>query len=125
MGFQGNDNLNRSGDKHEFTLEQIKEILKCKNDPIYFIKNYIEIINLDEGQVKFKLYPFQEKLIRMVHENKRIIAKCPRQSGKTTTVAAYFCHYAIFNGQKTLGILANKDSTAREILYRIKILLCF
>ena len=44
-------------------------------------------------------------------------------SHNTTTVAAYFCHYVIFNGEKTVAILANKNSIAKEILGRIKLMI--
>lgn len=123
MGFQGNVNLNKSGEQFEFTTEQIQEIIKCKNDPIYFIKNYIYIVNLDKGKIKFDLYPFQEKLINIVHNENRVIAKIARQSGKTTSIAAYIVHYANFNNDKNIAILANKDSMAKEILYRIRIMI--
>jgi len=96
--------------------------LKCKKDPIYFIEKYIHIINLDEGLIKFIMYDFQRELIKILHSKKRIIGKCPRQVGKTITVAAYFCHYVIFNNNKVAAILGNKDKTAREILYRVKIM---
>lgn len=120
--YQGNINLKRKNVVEEYTEEQIKEIIRCKNDPIYFIKNYIHIINLDEGLIKFALYDYQERFILMLHNDKRIIARLGRQSGKTTCFAAYMCHYIIFNANKTAAILGNKDKTAREILYRVKIM---
>jgi hypothetical protein len=120
--YQGNVNLKRKNVQEEYTEEQVLEIIRCKNDPIYFIKNYIHIINLDDGLVKFALYDYQERFINMLHEENRIIARLGRQSGKTTCFAAYMCHYIIFNENKTAAILGNKDKTAREILYRVKIM---
>ena len=120
--YQGNTNLKRKNIQEEYTEEQVREIIKCKNDPIYFIKNYIHIINLDAGLIKFDLYDFQERFITMLHTEKRIIARLGRQSGKTASFAAYMCHYIIFNENKTAAILGNKSSTAREILYRVKIM---
>ena len=38
----------------------------------------------------------------------------------TTSVGAYILHYAIFNKNKRIAVLANKGDTAREILSRIK-----
>ena len=43
-------------------------------------------------------------------------------SHNTASFSAYMCHYIIFNGNKTAAILGNKDKTAREILYKIKIM---
>jgi len=121
--YQGNPNLVKAGVKQEYTEEQIREIIKCAEDPIYFIKNYIHIINIDKGLIKFELYDFQEEYVNILHTKKRIIGKLPRQVGKTVTTSAYFCHYSIFNSNKTTAILANKASTAREILHNIKIMI--
>jgi hypothetical protein len=40
--------------------------------------------------------------------------------GKTTTAAAYFVWYIIFNENKSVAILANKQATADEIMARIR-----
>jgi hypothetical protein len=42
-------------------------------------------------------------------------------SHNTTVMAAVFCHYIIFNDDKTCAILANKAATSREILARVKL----
>ena len=60
--YLGNPNLKRSGRKYNLRKEQIQEYLKCKEDPVYFAKNYIKIISLDEGIVPFKMWDFQEEL---------------------------------------------------------------
>ena len=60
--YLGNPNLKKANTPIEFTQENIVEFLKCKEDPVYFAKNYIKIINVDEGLVPFEMWPFQEKL---------------------------------------------------------------
>ena len=55
-GYLGNPNLKPGGVGIEFTKEQVQEYLKCSQDPIYFIKNYVKIVSLDEGLVPFELY---------------------------------------------------------------------
>ena len=102
----------------QFTQEQIQEYIKCKDDPIYFIKTYVKIISLDHGLIPFNLYTYQEKFIRSIHEENRVISMQPRQHGKSQTVAAYILHYTLFNDNKTVAILANKKSAATEILSR-------
>ena len=119
--YLGNPNLKRANVNINFTQDQIKEYLKCKQDPVYFSKNYIKIVSLDEGLVPFNLYDFQEKMIRTFHGNRFNIAKLPRQTGKSTTVVSYLLHYAIFNDNVNIGILANKLSTARELLQRLQL----
>ena len=119
--YLGNPNLKKAGTPIQFTKKQIDEWIKCKNDPIYFAMNYIKIISLDEGLVPFKMYDFQKEILRDFHENRFNIAKLPRQTGKSTTVVAYLLYYAIFYDSVNIGILANKASTARELLGRLQL----
>ena len=119
--YLGNPNLKKANTAHEFTQEQIVEFVKCKEDPVYFAKNYLKIVSLDHGLVPFSLYDFQEKLIRNFHENRFNICKMPRQTGKSTTCVAYLLHYAVFNDNVNIAILANKASTARDLLGRLQL----
>lgn len=119
--YLGNPNLKKTNVPVNFTYEQVQELMKCKTDPIYFAINYIKIVSLDHGVIPFKLYDFQENLIRSFHEKRFTICKMPRQTGKSTTCVAFLLHYLIFNDNVTIGILANKASTAREILGRLQL----
>jgi len=119
--YLGNPNLKKAGTPIQFTRKQIDEWIKCKQDPIYFAMNYIKIISLDEGLVPFKMYDFQKKILSDFHETRFNIAKLPRQTGKSTTVVAYLLYYAIFYDSVNIGILANKASTARELLGRLQL----
>ena len=119
--YLGNPNLKKAGTPIQFTKKQIQEWVKCKGDPIYFATRYIKIINLDEGLVPFDMYDFQRKILQDFHDNRFNIAKLPRQTGKSTTVVAYLLYYAIFYDSVNIGILANKASTARELLGRLQL----
>ena len=119
--YLGNPNLKKANTPIEFTKENIEEFMKCKEDPVYFSKNYIKIVSLDEGLVNFKPYKFQEKLIRNFHNHRFNICKMPRQTGKSTTVVSYLLHYAVFNDNINIAILANKSSTAKDLLGRLQL----
>lgn len=119
-GYLGNDNLKRIGVELSYTEEQIKEILKCSEDPVYFIKTYMKIVNVDHGLVPFDMWPFQEDMVHTFHENRFSIAKMPRQVGKTTTTAGYMLWCVLFQENYNIAILANKGSLARDILARIQ-----
>ena len=119
--YLGNPNLKKVGTEIQFTKEQIQEYLKCKEDPVYFAMNYIKIISLDEGIVPFKMWDFQQELIESFHEHRFNIAKLPRQTGKSTTCVSYLLHYILFNDNVNVGILANKLSTARDLLSRLQL----
>ena len=119
--YLGNPNLKKANTAIEFTPDQVQEFIKCKGDPVYFARNYIKIVSLDEGLVPFNMYDFQEDMVRCFHENRFNIAKLPRQTGKSTTVVSYLLHYIIFNDNVNIGILANKASTSRELLSRLQL----
>ena len=119
--YLGNQNLKAAGVSVPFTEEEVQEYLKCSQDPVYFIQTYIKIVSLDEGLVPFGLWDFQEDIVEKVHNNRFVIAKLPRQTGKSTTMVAYLLHYVLFNQDVNVAILANKLATARELLHRLKL----
>jgi hypothetical protein len=118
--YLGNPLLKKANTSIDFSQEQIIEFVRCKNDPVYFAKNHVQIVTLDHGLQPFKPYGFQEKLINNFHENRFNICKMPRQTGKSTTVVSYLLHYAIFNDNVNIAILANKAATARDLLNRLQ-----
>ncbi len=118
--YLGNPLLKKANVAQEFTKEQILEFVACREDPVYFAKNHVKIVSLDEGLVQFAPYDFQEKLINNFHNNRFNICKMPRQTGKSTTSVAYLLHYAVFNDNVNIGILANKAATARDLLGRLQ-----
>ena len=120
--YHGNPNLKPLGYQHDFTEEEIKEYVKCKEDPIYFIEKYVKIITLDKGLQPFKLYDCQKRKVDCIMNNRRVVLMEGRQQGKTVTSAACILHYTIFEEDKTVAIMANKSSAAREVLNRYQIM---
>ena len=119
--YLGNPRLKRVNMPMQLTEDQVREFVKCAKDPTYFIENYVKIITLDKGFVQIELYPFQRQVVNDINENRRVIVKAGRQVGKTTIIVGYILWYILFNQDKTVAILANKASTSREILARIKL----
>ena len=119
--YNNNPNLKAAGVQISFTPDQVAEFMKCSEDPIYFIENYCQIVSLDHGLIKFKLYDCQKKKIDVIHNNRKVILMEGRQQGKTTTSAAYILWYTLFQ-RKTVAILANKATAAREVLDRYQIM---
>ena len=119
--YLGNPNLKKANTAVEFTKDDIKEYHKCAQDPLYFIENYVQIVSLDEGLVPFEMYDFQRGMVSTMHDNRFSIFKLPRQSGKSTTIISYLLHYALFNPNVNIAVLANKSSTARDILSRLQL----
>jgi hypothetical protein len=121
INYLGNPNLKKKNIPISFTQEQVDEYIKCKDDPIHFIKNYIKIVTVDEGLVDFDLWDFQEEMVQKFDSDRFVICKMPRQTGKSTTIIAYLLHYVLFNEDVKVAILANKGVTARELLSRLQL----
>jgi hypothetical protein len=119
-GYLGNDRLKKVGIEISFTEEQAKEILKCSEDPVYFIRTYVKIVNVDHGLVPFDMWQFQEEMVRDFQNNRFCIAKMPRQVGKTTTTVGFMLWSVLFQDDYSIAILANKGGLAQEILSRLQ-----
>ncbi len=116
--YHGNINLKPIGYKHTFTQEQLEELIKCQDDPVYFIENYCQIVTLDHGLQLFKLYDCQKRKVHHILNNRKAILMEGRQQGKTITSAACILWYTLFQDAKTVAIMANKTAAAREVMSR-------
>ena len=119
--YRDNPLLKKSGVKVNFTQPQVEEYIKCAKDPVYFAENYIKIVNVDRGLMPFEMWDFQKEMIKLYHENRFSITKCPRQVGKTTTSVAYLLWLTLFTDTQTVAVLANKGSLARDILAKYQL----
>jgi len=119
--YLGNPNLKKGHTKTRFTKKQVEEVMKCLEDPKYFISNYLKIVTIDKGLVPFEMYDFQKTMVDTFHDNRFTICKLPRQSGKSTIIVSYLLHYVLFNDNVNVAILANKSSTARDLLGRLQL----
>jgi len=120
--YNGNPNLKQIGAVISYTKEQVNEIIKCTQDPIYFIENFCQIVSLDRGLIPFKLYECQKEKVNTILNNRKVILMEGRQQGKTITSAACILWYTLFQENKTVAILANKSSAAREVLSRYELM---
>ena len=121
--YLGNPNVRGADVEHPWTKKELVEYKKCLDSPQYFAKKYCKVIHLDKGLIPFKLYPYQEEMFTSFEENRFNIVLACRQSGKSIAVVAYLLWYVIFKGEQTVGILANKNAIAREMLARITLML--
>ncbi len=122
ISYNGNPNLKPIGTVQQYTSEQVKELMRCMQDPIYFIESYCKIVSLDRGLISFKLYECQKEKVDVILNNRKVILMEGRQQGKTITSAACILWYTLFQENKTVAILANKSSAAREVLSRYELM---
>ena len=121
VNYLGNPRLKSVGQNVEWTEESVMEYQKCLENPEHFIEKYVKIVHVDRGLVDFEMYPYQKKMIHTFQRDRFVICKMPRQTGKSTTIISFLLHYILFNQSVNCAILANKLSTARELLGRLQL----
>jgi len=104
----------------EHIQDIVKELTKCKADIKYWINNYVKTKSSVGGMIPFELYPFQEKTVDDFVENRFNIVLKSRQMGISWLSAAFAAWYAIFYDSKEIGILANKQIAAQNMLQKVK-----
>lgn len=112
----------------ENKINNVQELIKlqyerCKADPVYFIKTFCCIRNPATGQEKFNLYPFQEKLLKIIlkggaHDN--IIINKSRQLGISTLMAAYALWEIVFQPDREILVIATKRDVAINLIDKVK-----
>ena len=119
--YLGNPLLKSAHVPQDWTEEEVGQYIRCQQDPLYFVNEFIKIVSLDEGLIPFDIRDYQEEMINKFHNERFVICKMARQSGKSTTILAYLLHYILFNENVSVAILANKKSTAMELLGRLQL----
>jgi hypothetical protein len=120
LSFLGNPLLKGANEQIQMTVEQMTEYMKCEEDPVYFIKNYVKIISLDLGVVPFNLWDFQENMVRKMVSDRFVAILTSRQVGKTTVTAAVILWHILFKENYAVAILANKMEQSQEIMGRLQ-----
>ena len=108
--YNGNIKLKKMNVQMQFEKNVVLEFIKCRDDILYFIENYVKIVSLDDGLILFKPFEFQKQIIKTYQDNRFSIVMMPRHMGKSTVTAAFLLHAAIFNKNYEIAILANKEA---------------
>jgi hypothetical protein len=120
-GYNGNPLLKPTGVPIEWTPETLEEYIKCQNDPVYFANKYVQVVTLDDGRQPITLRGYQEEMVVSMWKNRNTIVTTARQAGKSTAVVCFMLWYVLFQADKTVALLANKEDTAIEILSRVQL----
>jgi hypothetical protein len=118
--FHGHENILRKEGTFKWTDEMIDDFKVSRKSILHFAENHFYIISLDRGKERIQLYKYQKRLLKSFKSNRFNIVLSSRQSGKTTTITIYALWLVCFQNDKRITIIANKESTAKEIFARIK-----
>jgi hypothetical protein len=102
---------------------QIKEIVRCGKDPVYFINKYIKIQHPTRGLIPFNTYPFQDECVDDFLKHRFNIILKSRQLGISTLAAAYAVWLAAFYKDKNILIIATRLAVAQNFIKKVKVAL--
>lgn len=119
IAFFGNPDLLPPKVKLNYTLEMIEELLKCRDDIIYFAENYYKA-QTQNGFNYIKLFDYQKVVLDDMQNKQHYILMMPRQQSKTTLTRIFILWSVLFGKDINFGIAANKQAQAQEVLDGIK-----
>lgn len=118
--FWNNDSQYRAANiNFELTEDELREFVKCSKDVTYFANKYAHAMT-DNGIVNITLRPYQEKMLNTFQNKRFVVMLASRQIGKTITSGIFLAWYLCFHFERNILIVANKQTTAGEIVSKIK-----
>lgn len=107
--------------------EAAKDYLQGLLNPAYIIEKYLKTVDLTRGgYVDFKLFPRQKDIIFGYENHRYNIVTKPRQTGVSTTTAAYLAvkaAYAAKENPEQIIVIANKFASAKKFLKLMRLFL--
>ncbi len=89
--------------QHEYTKEEVAELYKCSQDVFYFARKYCVVIHPKKGKLPCILRDYQERFIKAMLENSKVICLASRQLGKCLS------HSTLVNIKRKDGTSQTKD----------------
>lgn len=68
--------------KSDFTPDRLDQLLRCIDDPIYFMESFVKVQHPKHGQVPFKLYDYQKEMVDIFNTERWSVMLTARQMGK-------------------------------------------
>lgn len=101
-------------DGRTMVVDALEEFKRCKNDPLYFIDNYCYIVDPIKGELPFKTFDYQKRIVHDFQTYQFNIVKKPRQMGLSWITACYGLWLINFHNDKTVLIISIRDHEAME-----------
>jgi hypothetical protein len=103
------------------TQEQLDEILKCKEDALYFLTEYLWLKHTTKGKIRWDHpYDYQERMIRACQDGESIFVNKSRRVGATWVSCAFALWKSMFFPDQQILILSRNEFSAKGLLRRVK-----
>lgn len=100
-------------------VERAQEWRKCRNDPVYFIENYVKVPT-PGGSQTMKMYEPQKKVVKSFYKNHDLIFLKSRQIGISTISQAIVAHLVTFYDNCIVGVISRDNSEATDFCRKVK-----
>lgn len=97
-----------------------EEVIRCAQDPVYFINKYVKIRHPKRGLIPFKTFKYQDDTIECFLKKRFNVILKPRQMGFTEVTSAFATWLMLFHPNQTILCLATKADTAKQVIRRVK-----
>jgi hypothetical protein len=87
-GYRNNSKLKLPGVTLQYSEEELREYVKCAQDPVYFCEKYVKVKTLDKGIVPFNLYDYQLIKKMIIHIETNILGRLPE-------ISRFLSHYRL------------------------------
>ncbi|MEL4203500.1 hypothetical protein C9E85_14765 [Plesiomonas shigelloides] len=120
--FSGNKNFIEAGTERFFSIDEIKELARCRVDILYFAEKYIAVQdNRQGGYFRIRLRHWQRKLLKgLADGDRRVLLNASRQQGKTMCISIFILWKLLFcNEGYQIALAAHKQDHTNNILSSI------
>jgi len=100
------------------TEDRLLEFYKCRDNPMYFIENYIWL-ELPGENIKMKLYQPQKKFMRSLLDDHYCIALKSRQIGISTITQAWIVYTMVFYKNVVVGIISRDGDESTDFCRKV------
>ena len=98
------------------TSTQRAIVERCRNDPIFFIDNFMKVKHPKAGLLPFKTWGYQQRIVKATRKHRFNITQKPRQAGVSKIAGALCLHTGLFSTHAKVLIVSRKDDDAMDFL---------
>jgi len=96
------------------------QIIRCRQDPWYFLTKFVRTLDRDSGERRFPDYAYLRNLISYFHTEQRLVILKSRQMMVTWSAVAFALWEALFRGSADVMFLSKREDDAREAVRRLR-----
>lgn len=126
MAIRYDDFVKRPNEELEYTPENIEELIKCRDDILYFTVNYVKIVTLDYGEKLFEPYEYQIEALDLLKKHRYFIGLWSRQSGKAlsldTLIPKHNGEWCTMGDIKVGDVILGKDGNSTKVVFTTEVM---